>query len=151
MQDNLRASVGAGIVQDMKNEWNLSLLYASLKDSRIERDQKQADKAIATFAQKYQKDKKHLKNPVALAKVLSEYEKLIELPASRAGYYTSFRKELNVEDKEAEALAAKLDERGTKRGNKILFFTLELGKLPKATQKKFLTSPALKSFRYWLK
>lgn len=147
----MRASVRAGIVQDMKTEWNLSLLYTSLKDPRIERDQKQADKAIVAFAQKYQKDKKHLKNPVALAEVLAEYEKLIELPASRAGYYTSFRKELNVEDKEAEALAAKLDERGTKRGNKILFFTLELGKLPKATQKKFLTSPALKPFRYWLK
>ncbi len=135
----------------MKTEWDLSLLYTGLKDPRIERDQKQADQAIAAFAKKYRKDKKYLKNPEALAKALTEYEKLATLPASRASYYTSFRKELNVEDKAAEALAAILDERGTKRGNKIVFFTLELGKLPKATQKKFLASPALKPFHYWLK
>lgn len=135
----------------MKVEWDLSLLYASLKDPRIERDQKQADKAIAVFARKYRKNKKHLKSPEALAKALAEYEKLIELPASRAGYYASFRKELDVGDKGAEALAAKLDERGTKRGNKIVFFALELGKLPKTIQKKFLAAPILKPYRYWLK
>ena len=134
----------------MKTEWDLALLYEGLDDPRIERDQKQADKAIDAFAKKYRKDKKHLKNPAALASALAEYEKLIELPASRAGYYVSFRKELNVEDKAAEALAAKLDERGTKRGNKILFFALELGKLPKPMQKKFLAAPVLKPYRYWL-
>lgn len=135
----------------MKTEWNLSLLYAGLKDPRIERDQKQADRTIAAFAQRYRKNKKHLKNPVALAKALADYEKLILLPASRAGYYSSFRKELDIEDKAAEALAAKLEERGTKRGNRILFFTLELGKLPKVTQKKFLTASVLKPYTYWLK
>ena len=146
----LRTLHYAGIVHKMKTEWNLSLLYTDLKDPRIERDQKQADKAISVFAQKYQKNKKHLKNPTALAQTLVEYEKLIGLPASRAGYYASFRKELDIEDKAAEALTAKLEDRGTKRGNKILFFTLELGKLSKGIQKKFLIAPVLKVYRYWL-
>ena len=140
-----------GIVRNMKTEWDLSLLYKNLEDPHIERDQKQADAVIAAFAKKYQKTKKYLKNPSALAEALSDYEKLIELPASRAGYYVSFRKELDVEDKAAEALGAKLDERGTKRGNKILFFILELGKIPKTTQKKFLAAPILKPYHYWLK
>ncbi len=135
----------------MKTEWDLSLLYASLDDPRIERDQKQADKAVSAFAQKYTKDKKHLKNPTALAKALAGYEKLILLPASRAGHYAAYRKELDVEDKAAEAFAAKLDDRATKRGNKLLFFTLELGKLPKPLQKKFLDASVLKPYRYWLK
>ena len=135
----------------MKTEWDLTLFYDSLDDSRIDRDQKQADKAIAVFAKKYRKDKRHLKDPKALAKALAEYEKLMELPAARAGYYTSFRKELNVEDKAAEALAAKLDDRSTKRGNQILFFALELGKVPKAMQKRFLAAPVLAPYHYWLK
>lgn len=135
----------------MKTQWDLSLLYKSLEDPRIELDQRQADRAIADFAKKYRKDKTHLKNPTSLAKTLLAYEKLAELPAGRAGYYAAFRKELDVEDKAAEALAAKLEERGTKRGNKILFFILELGKIPKAIQKKFLAASALKSHRYWLK
>ena len=135
----------------MKTEWDLSLLYGSLEDTRIERDQKQADKAVAVFAQKYQKDKKHLKNPTALAKALADYEKLVELPASRAGYYAAYRKELNVEDKAAEAFAAKLDDRATKRGNKLIFFTLEIGKISKPLQTKFLASAVLKPYQYWLK
>lgn len=135
----------------MKTTWDLSLLYSGLDDPRIERDQKQADKTVATFVKKYKKDKKHLKSPVALASALADYEKLIGLPASRAGYYAWYRKELNVEDKAAEAFAAKLDERGTKRGNTMLFFTLELGKIPKILQKKFLTAPTLAPYRYWLK
>ena len=146
-----RADMRTKNMKGVKTEWDLTLLYKGLDDPRIEKDQKQTDEAIAAFAKKYQKDKKHLKNPVALAKALAEYEKLIELPAARAGYYASFRKELNVEDKAAEALAAKLDERGTKRGNKVLFFALELGKISKGMQKRFLATPALQPYRYWLK
>ena len=135
----------------MKTEWNLSLLYKDLKDSRIERDQRQANKAVAAFVKKYSKNKKYLKSVTSLASALAEYEKLIELPASRSSHYVWLRKELNVEDKAADALAAKLDERGTKRGNTILFFTLELGKIPKNLQKKFLATPVLERYRYWLK
>src|SRR3990167_4663002 len=135
----------------MKTNWDLAPLYDNLEDPRIERDQKDADKKIVAFAAKYRKSKLHLKNPLALAKALTDYEQLIGLPAAKAGYYTSFRKELDVEDKAAEALAAKLDERGTLRGNKVVFFILELGKLPKEIQKKFLAAPVLKPYRYWLK
>lgn len=135
----------------MRTAWDLSLLYKDLKDPRIERDQKDADKKIAAFAATYRKSKLHLKDPKVLARALFAYEKLIGLPAGKAGYYVSFRKELDVEDKAAEALGAKLDERGAKRGNLIVFFTLELGKLDAATQKKFLAAPALAPYRYWLK
>lgn len=138
-------------VKNKKMEWNLSLLYKNLTDPQIERDQKQADKAINSFAKKYLKNKNHLKNAKALAVALADYEKLIELRATRAGYYVAFRKELNVEDKPAEALGAKLEERGTKRGNKIVFFALELGKLPKKVQQKFLVAPELQFYKYWLK
>ncbi len=135
----------------IKTEWDLTLLYKELDDPQIEKDQKQADKTVAAFAKKYRKDKKHLKNPAALAEALADYENLIGLPASRGGYYAGYRKHLNVEDKAAEALDAKLDERGTKRGNLTLFFALELGKLSKPVQKRFLSAPVLKPYRYWLK
>lgn len=135
-----------------KTAWDLeNLLYKDLNDPAIEEDQKKTDRAVAAFAKKYRKDKKHLKNPSALAKALTEYEKLIELPGARAMYLVFFRKDLNVEDKAAEALSAKLEERATKRGNLMLYFTLELGKIPKPLQKKFLASPVLAPYRYWLK
>lgn len=135
----------------MKTEWELdTLFYKGLKDPHIERDQKEADKRVAAFAAKYRKNKKHLKDPKALAKALAEYESMIGMPAGKASYYSAYRKELNVEDKEAEAMLAKLDDRGTKRGNQMLFFTLEIGKLPEVTQKRFLKASALAPYRYWL-
>jgi len=134
----------------MKTAWDLTLFYKNLQDSRIEKDQRDTDTAIATFARTYQKDKKYLKSARALAKALEDYEKLILLPGARANYYVAYRKVLNVEDKAAEAVAAKLEERGTKRSNQILFFPLELGKLSKTMQKKFLSSPVLVPYRYFL-
>ena len=134
----------------MKTAWDLTLLYKDLSDPRIERDQKHADRTVAAFARKYQKNKSHLKDPKALAKALEEYENLFGMPATKAGYYVSFRKELNVEDKAAEAFGAKLEERGTKRGNLLVFFGLEIGKLPKVVQKNFHAAPVLAPYRYWL-
>lgn len=133
-----------------KLEWDLSVFYSSVKDPRIEKDQAEADRAYAAFAKKYTSSKKHLSDPKALAKALTEYEKLATLPASKAGFYSFFRKDLNAEDKEAEALIAKLDDRGTKRSNKTLFFVLETGKVSKTTQKKFLAAKELTPFRYFL-
>lgn len=134
----------------MKTAWDLTLFYKGLNDPKIEQDQKKADKAVAAFARKYRADKNHLKKSAALAKALAEYEKLLNLEASKAGYYAYYRKDLNVEDKGAEALLAKLEERGTKRSTQILYFTLELGKIPAPLQKKFLAAKELASYRYWL-
>ncbi len=136
--------------QSYKTAWDLNVFYKNLKDPKIEKDQRAADKAIAAFAAKYRKNKKHLKDSKALAKALMEYEKLARLPSSRAGYYTHYRKDLNIEDKEAEALGAKLEERGTKRGNQILYFMLEIGKIAKPLQKKMLASKDLAPYRYAL-
>ncbi len=134
----------------MKTAWNLTLFYTGLDDPKIERDQRKADAAIAAFARKYRKSNDHLKKPAALAKALADYEKLMLLDASKAGYYTYYRKDINVEDKPAEALAAKLESRGTKRSNQILFFGLELGKVSVAQQKTFLSAKVLAPYRYWL-
>lgn len=138
------------MAQRYKTAWDLNQLYTSVRDPNIERDQKKTDRAVAAFAKNYRKDKKHLTSAPALALALLEYEKLLALPSVRASYYVFFRKDLDVEDKEAEALSAKLEERGIKRANQLLFFTLELGKIPKTQQKKFLTASILKPYRYWL-
>lgn len=134
----------------LKTQWDLSVFYSSATDPAIEKDQKDADRAVSAFAKKYIEDKRHLKNAKALAEALTAYEALIGMRAAKASYYVYFRKDLNVEDKEAEALAARLEDRSTKRGNKLLFFTLELGKIPSEKQKAFLEAPALAPFRYWL-
>ncbi len=133
-----------------KTEWDLTQFYKSAKDPRIEADQKKADATIAAFAAKYRKNKKHLSSAGALATALRDYESLMQGRATHAPFYAHYRKDLDVRDTEATALAAKLEERGVRRMNQVLFFTLELGKIPKKQQTLFLRAPALAEYRYWL-
>lgn len=130
--------------------WDLSKLYSGLDDPQIEKDQKKADSVVDSFVTKYAQSSEWLSKPKALAEALIEYEKMILVPGSNASYYAYYRKDLNTEDKEAEALAARLDDRGTKRGNKLLFFGLKLGKVSVDMQNKFLSAPELKEFKYYL-
>ncbi|MDB5225443.1 MAG: hypothetical protein JWL87_395 [Candidatus Adlerbacteria bacterium] len=135
----------------IKTTWDLSrLYYASLKDPRIQKDIDRGDKAVDAFVERYSQEKLWLKDPKALAQALESYEQLsVQCPASPL-YYANYRKETNAEDKEAEAFLNKWDDHFTKRGNKLLFFELELGKLPAPIQDKFLASKELAPFKYWL-
>ncbi len=135
----------------LKTQWNLSkLFYTSLKDPRLMRDVAKGERAVDAFARKYSKDKRWLKDPKALARALTSYESLILKNSPAPILYPNYRKELNSKDKKSEALLNQLDERYTKSGNKLIFFGLELAKVPSSVQKKFLKVPELKDFRYWL-
>jgi len=135
----------------IKTKWELEkLFYTSLKDPRIARDVAKGDKAIDKFVATYSKNKKHLRDPKALKKALDAYEELDLLCSPAPLYYAHYRKELNAKDKEAEAFLNKLSDHYTKRGNKLIFFTLEIGKTPAFVQKKLFTSKELALFKYWL-
>lgn len=130
--------------------WDLTKLYKSLEDPQIEKDQQLADAEVENFVQKYAQSTEWLEKSNALKNALEDYEKLILVPGSNASYYAYYRKDLDTTDKAAEALAARLDDRGTKRGNKLLFFGLKLGKVSKEKQAEFLVAQELKPFRYYL-
>lgn len=135
----------------VKTEWDLSrLYYKSLRDPRILKDIRKGDRAIDAFVAKYSKDKSWLTNPKALAKALGDYERLSVLAKSSPLYYCGYRKSLNASDKEAEAFMSKWDDHFAKRGNKLLFFGLELGRVPAAGQKKLLAAKELRPLTYWL-
>jgi len=135
----------------IKTSWELEkLFYKSLKDPRISRDIQKGDKAIDAFVAKYSKNKKHLSDPKAMKKALDDYEAL-DLACSPAPlYYANYRKELNAKDTEAEAFLNKWSDHYTKRGTKLIFFTLEIGKIPASVQKKMLATKELSAFKYWL-
>ncbi|HVV15486.1 MAG TPA: M3 family oligoendopeptidase [Candidatus Paceibacterota bacterium] len=135
----------------LKTQWELNrLFYKSLKDPRLMRDVEAGDKAVTAFAREYSRNKKWLTDPKALAKALESYENLMVAASSAPLLYANYRKELDSDDKEAEALMNVLDERFTKRGNSLLFFELELAKVPAPAQKKFVAAKELSGFRYWL-
>lgn len=135
-----------------KTEWDLGHFYKGDIKKLIAKDLATTKREYLAFAKKYKKDKKYLKNPRALALALNEYEKVSSNPAGeRPSRYYAYKKSLNSEDHEARAELAKLSDFYTNIVNEVQFFMLELGKIEKSLQKKFLESKELTPFKYLLK
>lgn len=132
----------------IKNEWDLkTLYYTSEKDPQIEKDIVTTERAYKAFAKKY-KGKDFTSTAKRLLQALQDSEKLSEMPQSRKPvYYYSFRTVLNAHDSVAQKQLSLIDNRVTKAGNQVLFFGLEIGKITKDLQKKYLKDKSLK--KYW--
>ena len=139
-------------LKSIKTNWDLKkLYYQSETDPQIEKDLKKAERAYASFAKKWRKCR-FTANTKLLKQALTEYELLLGLSeASKAVRYFGFRTVLNARDDIAQKQLALITRRLRKCADKILFFTLELGKIPKARQTKLLRSPDIAHFHYYLK
>src|ERR1035437_8161130 len=135
-----------------KYQWNLKLLYSNEKDPRIEADLRLIEKKINSFAKKYgTSQKRYLTNDKALLKSLNDYEKIIEIVDGKPLFYFHYRQHMNSEDKLANQQVSLISNRLTKALNKIQFFTISIGKIPKTLQRKFLSNSRLKNFIVFLK
>lgn len=135
----------------IKHEWDLrGLYYKNEKDPQIELDVLQTEKAYTKFAKKW-KNTDFTKNAEILAEALKEYETLISMSeSSKPGRYFSFRLVLNAKDSTAEKRLAILSNRLRKLSDEVIFFTLEIGKVPTNKQEIFKVSPLLKPYYYFL-
>ena len=138
-------------LKTIKTKWDLArFYYKNESDPQIEKDIKQSETALTNFAKKYRSGA-WSKSLAGVIKATKEFLALDLLPGDRPLYYFSYRRELNASDIAAERLLNKFSDRLTKAGNEVLFFPLQLAKLPKALQKELLTSEATLPFRFFLK
>lgn len=135
----------------IKTVWDLAHhYYSSEKDPQIEKDVIKTEKAYAAFAKKY-KGKDFTSTAGKLLAALNEYEKLAAMPeAAKAGRYFAFRHELDAKDAVAEKRGNLLDDRLTKAGNLVIFFSLIVGKIPHKKQKEYLADASLAKYHYYL-
>lgn len=129
-----------------KNEWNLKDLYKSIDDPELEKDVAKIERAYRRFAKNY-KDAK-VSSPGLLFKAIEDYEKLYSLPKPLS--YLFLLKSLRTDDKNIDARIAKFHERIINASNQILFFELDLARLPKEDQDKLLGSKKLEKYKYFL-
>lgn len=135
----------------MKTKWDLTLLYRSPRDPRIERDIRGIERACSAFEKKYRNGTAYTKTENTLLCALCDYEKLAGKTADpKPLFYFMYRKELDSSDNEAESRLNLISDRLTKAGNRILFFELALGRIPAQKKKQFLKSKRLEHFRYFL-
>lgn len=135
----------------MKTNWNLSLIFRN--DETAEKYSKELASNWDDFIRKYKTDKGYLTNVDDLKEALERLEQLIKKYPLRGGsyYYYYLKSCLDTENKKIKAKLAKLDEIIMDLSNDFHFFELDLGKVDKKTQVKFLSSPKLSHYKYWLK
>src|SRR3989344_5316340 len=139
------------IKNNIKIQWDLSLLYKSVDDPQIEKDIVKAEKAYRAFAKKYTKRTDYLKNENVLVDALKDYKKLSDQAVSKPYYYLYYRQDLNSKDEKVRAKMNLVSQRLQKLGNVVAFFSINLSKIPTSVQKKFLRSKKLISYRYLFK
>lgn len=135
-----------------KIQWDLSsLYYKDENDIQIEDDVKVTIAIYKRFAKRW-RNTNFTTDAKVLLLALKDYEQISSNPAlSRPGRYFSLRSALDANDTVADKALATIRKRLRPAGDLILFFTLELGKIPKSTQEDLLKDSSLKHFSYFLK
>ncbi len=134
-----------------KVEWDVSDIYTSEKDPKIEKDIKMIEKACSDFAKKYAK-LNFTSGAQNLFKALKDYESLNEAVASaKPLWYFGLKTKLNSSDEVSLAHETKIDQRLTIAKNKLTFFELNIAKIPVKKQKVFLQDKKFSEYKYFLK
>ncbi len=134
----------------MKESWDFSLYYKSDKDPQIEKDVASTEAAYRAFAKKW-RGKAFTTNVSLLLAALKESEAMAGNPTySRATRYFWLRSCVDTKDTNAVKQLSLIQNRLRKASDETLFFPLELGKIPKSTQKTLLRDPKLAPYHYYL-
>ncbi len=134
----------------MKTEWNLGLLYKNQKDPAIQRDLENILKAYKTFEKKY-KGKDFISTPQKLQKALLDFQDMSEKTYWKPWMYFALTVDIKSEDRFAVSELSRIESILNEASNTVVFFNLEISKIPKNKQKEFLNHKLLAPFAYKLK
>lgn len=130
--------------------WNLDLLYATLKDPKIEQDLSALKSRTEAFVSRYYGSflsKETVTEQLAL-EALEAYEKILDI-AGRLGMmaYLSFAQD--TQDHEAKIFLAKAQDMEAELKNQLLFLELELTQLEEEAFQKLAQAQSLQNYRHF--
>lgn len=137
--------------KNLPTEWDLSPLFVSDTDPKIEEEKKRAEAETMRFVNKWESRSDYLSDPKVLKEALDDYNFWIESSGTdgKVGYYFSLRQ--SVEDNPViKAGLSKIEAHSIKLINKVQFFTLRIGKIELDKQKEFLNFPDLQIYKHLL-
>ena len=135
---------------DALPRWDLTDLYQDAGDPKIEADLDKLDAQAGKFQDLYRG--RLVEGQVTadqLLEALTQYEAMSRL-AARVGSYSSLLYSTNTTDPVRGALLQKVRERSSRTSTKMIFFGLELGKVPDDVFAGYLASPQLAPFHHFL-
>ncbi|HEX4746500.1 MAG TPA: hypothetical protein VFU99_06410, partial [Gaiellaceae bacterium] len=129
--------------------WDLSDLYESGDDPRLEQDVQETDASAAAFRERYYGHVAEL-SAGELREAIEERER-IESIFTRAIYFAHLRFATDMNDSERGALVARLTEKGATIDTQLLFFGLEIAALEDEQADALIASDELERWRHWLR
>lgn len=139
-------------VKTSQTDWDLTPLFKSDNDPEIKKQRSVFEKKSYRFINKWKRRTDYLKNPAVLKQALDEYEhwQSVYSPEGNEGYYFYLRSEQNQLDPKIKARFNIIQDLGKKIQNDIQFFPLNIAKIPKEDQPKFLQFSRLKPYKHFL-
>ncbi|MBP9700108.1 M3 family oligoendopeptidase [Candidatus Woesebacteria bacterium] len=133
------------------HQWDLTCIYGSLNDPNLETDLKEFETQCAQFFASYSQNTNYRTDANALEKILLSYEKLLDSDTGfRPLMYLYYILALDALDSQAQSMLVRITQRITEASNKLVFFTLELGKIEPTYQTQFLSNQHLTKYHYFL-
>lgn len=121
--------------------WDLSDLYAGPQDPQLAIDLDQADEDSQAFARVWQGRLAGVPG-AELAQAIAEYQRIDEV-LGRAGSYAQLLFAANTSDSDVARFAQSINERLTAISTHLLFFTLEINRIPDEGLAAQMSDPAL--------
>lgn len=128
--------------------WNLTDLYASVADPALEADLDVALRLATSLSEAY-RDRVAALDAPALAAMLEAYESALAV-AYRPGMFANLTLSTDAADEPTRALHSKVGERTNGVFNQLRFIDIELGRASTEVCDRWLTDPALATYRHHL-
>jgi oligoendopeptidase F len=130
--------------------WDLSDLYSGLDDPAIQRDCDRLRERACSFEERYRGRIAASECTTALLRAaLDEYEEILRDRAKPVAY-SSLMFNADTRDPARGALLQKMRAERTAITVHLIFFELELGRMPEGTFRRLIEDPALASYRHYL-
>lgn len=136
----------------LPTKWDLTKLFASDDDPRIEENKQLVEAESYKFINKWKDRSDYLEDVAVLKEALDEYATWKEYYSLEgdAGYYYALRESQEQANMEIKAKVNQLTDFANKIKNDIQFFELRLGKASADKQLEFLAASELEPYRHFL-
>jgi len=135
-----------------RTSWDLSPIMQDAGEENIKKELREVRGANADFIKKWKNRDDYLKKPAVLKEALDDLEKISRNYGSSGnpGFYFGLLSSLRQDDTNVKAKLNQIDEASTKIQNDTLFFSLNISKIPKEEQAKFLGALELAEYKHFL-
>jgi oligoendopeptidase F len=144
-----KAKIGAGNAVGRLPRWNLGDLYSGPGSERLTRDLARAERRAQRF-EKLNKGRLGRMSGKRLGEAVAEFE-AIDGALGKVMSYAQLLHAADVADARIGQFYQTMSERVNQIATRLLFFTLELNRLPEPALRKKLAAPALKRYAPWVR